>query len=144
MSTNPPADMTQIVPYLYYPDAGAAIAFMERAFGFTVEFALRNPSDDSVLTARVRIGDGVILVGPGMEGFGTRAVPDPDFVSCMTYVFVEDVESHYARAKAEGAEIRAEFGVHFGGNRQYVASDPGGHRWAFAQPVEADSSESDA
>jgi uncharacterized glyoxalase superfamily protein PhnB len=128
--------MAQIIPYLYYEDAGPAIEFMERAFGFEIDFAFRNPDDDRVLTAKVRTGSGIIFVGPGMEYFGTRAVPDRELVSAMIYVFVEDLEAHYACAKAAGAEIRAEPHVHFGGNLQYTASDPGGHRWTFAQPVE--------
>lgn len=136
MIKNPPDDMAQIVPYLYYEDAGPALEFMQKAFGFEIEYVFRSPTDDRVLTAKVRTGSGVILVGPGMEFFGTRAVEDPEFVSSMTYVFVDDVDAHYARAKAAGAEIRAEPHVHVGGNKQYTASDPGGQRWTFAQPVE--------
>jgi uncharacterized glyoxalase superfamily protein PhnB len=134
---DPPEDMAQIVPYLYYEDAGAALAFMEKAFGFQVESAFRNPTDDSVLAAKVRAGKGVILVGPGMEAFGTRAVPDPERVSAMIYVYVDDVDDHFARARAAGARIWAEPHSHVGGNRQYTASDPGGHRWTFAVPEES-------
>lgn len=89
------------------------------------------------LHAQVRTGRGVIFVGPGMESFGTRPVRDPEFASSMTNVFVEDVGTHYARAKAAGARIWEEPHAHFGGHRQYTASDPGGQRWTFAQPVEA-------
>lgn len=136
MTKNPPSDMAQIVPYLYYEDAGSAIEFMEKAFGFEIESAFRNPEDDRVLTAKVRTGTGVILVGPGMKAFGTCAVPNPELVSTMIYVYVNEVDAHYARAKAAGARIWSEPHVHFGGNRQYTASDPGGQRWTFAQPVE--------
>ena len=115
MAKNPPEDLAQIIPYMYYEDAGAAIAFMEKAFGLQIESAFRNPDDGKVLHAKVRTGSGVIFVGPGMEPFGTRAIPDPEFVSTMIYVFVEDVDSHYARAKAAGAQIRAELHAHFGG-----------------------------
>jgi uncharacterized glyoxalase superfamily protein PhnB len=128
--------MPQIIPYMYYEDAGAAIEFMEKAFGLRIESAFRSPEDDRVLHASVRTGSGVIFVGPGMEPFGTRAVPDAEFVSTMIYVHVEDVDAHYARAKEAGARIWAEPHVHFGGNRQYTASDPGGQRWTFAQRVE--------
>ncbi len=31
MIKNPPDDMAQIIPYLYYDDAGSAIEFMESA-----------------------------------------------------------------------------------------------------------------
>ncbi len=132
---SPPPGTPQIIPYMYYQDADAALEFMERAFGFEVESAIRNPTDGKVLTSTVRMGTGKIMVGPGMDAFGTRGTPDPDFVSVMTYVYVEDVDAHYARAKAAGAQIRAEPHEHFGGHRQYTASDPGGHRWTFAQPV---------
>ena len=54
----------------------------------------------------------------------------------MFYVYVDDVDAHFDRAKAAGAEIREEPHEHFGGNRQYTVSDPGGHRWTFAQPVD--------
>ena len=136
MTNNPPDDMAQIVPYLYYEDAGPALEFMEAAFGFQIESAFRNPSDDKVLTAKVRTGSGVILVGPGMEAFGTRAVPDPERVSAMIYVYVENLDQHYARAKAAGARVWEEPHSHFGNNRQYTVSDPGGHRWTFAEPKE--------
>ncbi len=132
---NPPDDMAQIVPYLYYEDAGAAIEFMEKAFGFEIVSAFRSP-EGTVLTSKVRTGSGVILVGPGMEPFGTRAIQDPDSVSSMTYVYVDDVDVHYARSVAAGAKVRAEPHVHFGGDKIYTVSDPGGQRWSFAQRVE--------
>ena len=135
MPENASEGLSQIVPYLYYEDAGAAIEFMERAFGFEIEQALRAPYDDRVLHAQLRTGSGVIFVGPGMEFFGTQGTPDPDCVASMTYVFVGDVDAHYARSKAAGATIREEPKVHFGGNKQYTVSDPGGQRWTFAQPL---------
>ena len=136
MPKSPPDGMPQVIPYLYYEDAGPAIEFMEKAFGFKIESAFRSPDDERVLHAQVRTGSGVIFVGPGMEPFGTRATSNPDFVSTMIYVYVDDVDAHHTHAKAAGAQIRAEPHVHFGGNRQYTASDPGGQRWTFAQPVD--------
>ena len=105
-------------------------------FGFEIEQALRAPDDDRVLHAQLRTGSGVIFVGPGMQAFGTQGTPDPGCVASMTYVFVDDVDAHYARSKAAGATIREEPKVHFGGNKQYTVSDPGGQRWTFAQPLE--------
>jgi uncharacterized glyoxalase superfamily protein PhnB len=136
MAKSPPDGSPQIIPYLYYEDADAALEFMQKAFGFEIESAFRNPNDGRVLTSTLRTGSGKIMVGPGMKPFGTRGTPDPDQVSSMLYVFVDDVDAHYGRAKAAGAQIRAEPHVHFGGNRQYTATDPGGQRWTFAQPVD--------
>ena len=135
MTKNPQSGTPQIIPYLYYDDAGPAVDFMSNAFGFKVEQAFRDPSTDRLLHATIRTGTGTIFVGPGMEEFGTQGTLDPDSVSSMTYVFVEDVESHYEQALAAGAILRAELHEHFGGNRQYTVSDPFGQRWTFAQPV---------
>ena len=89
-----------------------------------------------MLHAQVKTGSGIIYVGPGMDAFGTRGVPDPEFISSMTYVFVDDVDAHYTRAVGSGAHVTAEPHVHFGGNKQYTVRDPGGQRWTFAQPAE--------
>ena len=43
MTESPPKGMPQIIPYLYHEDAGVAIEFMERAFGFEVVDAFKNP-----------------------------------------------------------------------------------------------------
>ena len=135
MPENASEGLSPIVPYLYYEDAGAAIDFMEKAFGFEIESVVRNGDDGQVIHAQVRAGNSVLFVGPGMDAFGTRAVPDSERVSAMIYVFVHDVAAHYLRAKGAGARIREELHEHFGGNRQYTASDLGGHRWSFAQPI---------
>ena len=115
MAESPPAGRPQIIPYLYYEDPDAAIEFMEKAFGFEVASTFRNPDNGRVLTSTLRTGSGLIMVGPGMEPFGTRGTPDADRVSSMTYVYVDDVEAHYARAKEMGAQVRAEPHTHFGG-----------------------------
>ena len=59
---NRPEDTPQVIPYLYYEDAEAAIDFMEKGFGFEVESCFRNPDDRKVLHAKVRTGSGVICI----------------------------------------------------------------------------------
>ena len=136
MARDPSVDRPDVIAYLYYEDPGAAILFMETAFGFEIETVLRAPDDRRVLHATVRAGQGLVFVGPGMALFGTSGVGDAERVSSMMYVYVADVGKHYARAKEAGATIREELHVHGAGNRQYTASDPGGQRWTFAEPVE--------
>jgi len=137
MSQSPPPGMPQIIPYLYYEDADAALTFLTDVFGFSVDHVFRNPTDDKVLNAQLRTGSGVVFVGPGMVYFGTRGTPDRERVSSMVYVFVDDVDAHFARVSASDAEIRETPHSHFGDNRQYTVSDPGGQRWTFATPLVA-------
>ena len=54
----------------------------------------------------------------------------------MVNVFVDDVDAHYERALAEGAEITMEVNDAFYGFRRYEARDLEGHAWHFAEPLE--------
>jgi uncharacterized glyoxalase superfamily protein PhnB len=51
------------------------------------------------------------------------------------YVYVDDVDAHYARAKRAGATILEEPTDQFYGDRRYRAADPEGHHWCFATHV---------
>lgn len=130
-----PSPGPQVIPYLYYRDAGAAVEFIADVLGFEVEQAFRDPESNRVLHATIRTGSGLIFVGPGMDEFGTCGIVDADWVTSMTYVYVDDVDAHYARVTAAGVTLREDLHEHFGGNKQYTISDPFGHRWTFAQPV---------
>jgi PhnB protein len=132
-----PDDAPQIIPYLYYADATKALDFLVDAFGFEVKSAFRDDNGD-VLTAQLRTGDGVVMIGPGMDGFGTRGVQDQDWATTRMFVYVDDVDSHYERARSAGARIVSEPEMHFSDNRIYVAGDCGGQQWIFAQPSDSE------
>ena len=138
-----PDDSPQIIPYLYYEDATKALEFLVGAFGFEVKSEFRDDNGD-VLTAQLRTGDGVVMIGPGMDGFGTRGVQDPDWATTRMFVYVEDVDSHYERARSAGARIVSEPAMHFSDNRIYVAGDCGAQQWIFAQPIAAGDQPSDS
>jgi uncharacterized glyoxalase superfamily protein PhnB len=48
-----------------------------------------------------------------------------------TYVVVADVDGHYARAKAAGAEIVLDLKKQDYGGRDYTCRDLEGHVWTF-------------
>jgi len=48
-------------------------------------------------------------------------------------VYVDDVDKHYERAKAAGAEIHMEPTDQPYGDRRYDTEDLEGHNWFFAQ-----------
>jgi uncharacterized glyoxalase superfamily protein PhnB len=127
--------MTQIVtPYLLYEDVGAALDWLDRAFGFRE--TLRYAGDDGVIShAEMRRGEGEINLGH----------PGPDYQSphrhghatVMISVEVEDVDAHFAQARDAGAEA-SEPGDRPYGHRSYMAKDLEGHSWSFFTPVEAE------
>ena len=136
MAPGPPRHWPQIVPYLYYPDATEAVEFLRRAFGFEEVSAFRD-EEGTVWTATLRTGDGLVMVGPGLDGFGTAHVADGAAkATSRMFVTVDDVDAHRDRAVAAGATILWEVSEHPGGHRQYVAGDCGRQQWIFAEPIE--------
>jgi uncharacterized glyoxalase superfamily protein PhnB len=52
-------------------------------------------------------------------------------VTHMPWIYVDDLDAHFAHAEAERATIVS--GIHKHGYRAYVAEDLEGRRWTFAQ-----------
>jgi uncharacterized glyoxalase superfamily protein PhnB len=123
----------RVTPYLFYRDAPAAIDFLTRAFGFVETY--RYPMDDGRIGhAELGCGDGAVMLASEFEGFGQSPLDLPA-VHGQTYCTVDDVDAHFARARANGATLTSE-PANQDGTRRYRAIDPEGHRWIFAQPLE--------
>ena len=122
-----------VTPYLLYEDAGAAIGWLEKAFGFREKERVEGPGG-AVAHAELDVGDGsrVFLGGPGGDYRNPRQVGRTSLV----YVYVEDVDAHHARAQEAGAQIAEEPADQPYGDRRYAAEDPEGHVWYFATPLE--------
>jgi uncharacterized glyoxalase superfamily protein PhnB len=136
MASNPPVDMPRITPHLFYDDVGTAVDWLSNAFGFPVRLRM---TDDKgkVVHGELEVGpDSLVMIGLTEE--------NPDWESPRTfggkvtqrlYIFVDDVDGHYERAKKGGAIIHREIGDQFWGDRCYECIDPEGHRWKFAQHI---------
>jgi uncharacterized glyoxalase superfamily protein PhnB len=122
-----------VTPYLLYEDAGAAIEWLARAFGFRETERVDGP-DGAVAHAELDVGDGsrIFLGGPG----GDYRNPKQVGRTSLVYVYVADVGAHHARAKEAGAAIVEEPHDEAYGDRRYAAEDPEGHLWYFATPLQ--------
>jgi uncharacterized glyoxalase superfamily protein PhnB len=108
MSSVQPAGST-LIPSLRYRDAHAAIAWLERAFGFEQHVVYGGPNG-TVGHAELRFGTGMIMLGSA-----SNPNPYPQFnatpaeiggrVTSPLYLIVPDCEPVYASAQAAGAEI---------------------------------------
>jgi uncharacterized glyoxalase superfamily protein PhnB len=118
----------RIFPYLLYEDGAAAIEFLTEAFGFREEMR----TGDEGMHAELEAPDGGwVHLGQRRTGFSNPSVAGS---TSLVYVIVDDVDDHYARAKAAGARIIDEpRDLPYG--RSYGCSDPQGHVWYFTQAV---------
>ena len=128
----PPQNMPRISPYLYYEDVAGALAWLSRAFGLKERMRMPGP-DGRVAHAEMEFQDGVVMMGH----------PDPDYrnpkrlgaVTQSLYIYTDEIDKHFRRAKEAGARIIEEPADQFYGDRRYAAEDPEGHVWFFAQCV---------
>jgi uncharacterized glyoxalase superfamily protein PhnB len=131
-----------VVPFLMYEDGAAAIDFLTKGFGFTEAYRIQN-DDGTIGHAELRTGDGVVFLAstsgtyesPKHHGENcerARAWQDTPYIINGVYVQVDDVDEHFATAKAAGATILSEV-EDSGHGILYRAADPEGQRWMFSQ-----------
>lgn len=123
-----------IFPGFRYSDAQGAIRWLEQAFGFEKHFVVPGP-DGSIAHAQLKLGPGLIMLGSAPRQ------SDPanpwDSVRYGVYVYVENIDVHYKRARAAGADIVRELAKTEYGSREYSARDTEGNLWSFGtyQPL---------
>ena len=116
-----------IFPALRYRNGSAAVEWLGRAFGFEKHLVVPGP-EGNVAHAEMKLGSGMIMLGSGKH----HGENNPwDEVQQGVYVQVEDVDAHYARARAAGAEIVRPLQDTDYGSREYSVRDLEGHLWSF-------------
>jgi len=134
MVSNPPHDMPRITPHLFYDDVAAAIDWLVNAFGFEVRLRMTD-KDGAVVHGDLEVADSLVMVGLTSESPLRESPKSLGKISQRLYIFVDDVDAHYERARKAGAQITSELKEQFYGDRVYECVDPEGHRWKFAQHV---------
>ncbi|HEY6988102.1 MAG TPA: VOC family protein [Bryobacteraceae bacterium] len=119
-----------VLPHIVYQNVAEAMAWLARTFGF-VEHYRYGESGGRISGAQMHLGDAWMMLrsaragnaSPAKLGYGTQSLT----------VFVEDVDAHFARAKAAGAKIVEDLHETEYGERQYGVEDLDGHHWLFSR-----------
>ena len=123
-----------IVPALRYRDAPGAVAFLCRAFGFERRLVVPGAQGE-IEHAQLTLGNGMIMLASVRSDAFGRLIKLPAEIGGVetqcAYVIVDDIDAHYARAKAAGAEIVIDIADQDYGGRVYTCRDPEGHIWNF-------------
>jgi uncharacterized glyoxalase superfamily protein PhnB len=131
MPANQSGSATEIIPYLFCRDVPAALDFLARAFGFVEELRVTTPRGG--VHAQMLLGGHRIMMGSGHAGSAMLSPADTPAATQGVFVYLPDVDAHFARARDAGAEIVVpphdqDYG------RTYTARDPDGHPWFFTTP----------
>ncbi len=123
-----------IIPTLRYKDASAAIDWLCNAFGFEKHLIVPG-ENDTIAHAQLVFGNGMIMLGSARDDEFGKIQQPPDgagsVVSQSPYIVVENVDEHYAKAIAAGAEIVIAIKDEDYGGRDYSCRDPEGFLWNF-------------
>jgi uncharacterized glyoxalase superfamily protein PhnB len=120
----------RVVPFLFYADIPAALEFLDKAFGLPTMAAHRDESG-AIVHAQAGAGDAIVAIGPSRPPIGLVSPREMnDARHAGIWVHVDDVDAHYSRAKAAGAECQQPPEDH-GYGREYGARDTEGNHWWF-------------
>jgi len=142
----PPEGWPQISSAVFYDEAGKAIDWLCRVFGFEVQLKVEGEGG-RIEHSELRFGEGLVMVSSSggsserkspLPGKSPRAVGGVN--TQMLAIFVDDADAHCDRARAAGAKIidpptTNDYGDDYWSDRTYRAEDPEGHQWWFMQRV---------
>ncbi len=123
-----------IIPTLRYKDAHRAIEWLCEAFGFEKHLVVSG-ENDTIAHAQLSFNNAMIMLGSESDNeYGKLLRTPKDLKGLNTqsaYIIVEEIDEHYQRAIAAGAEIVLDIKDEDYGGRGYSCLDPEGHMWNF-------------
>jgi uncharacterized glyoxalase superfamily protein PhnB len=133
-------DYPGVIPMLAYRDGPGAMDWLVEAFGFT-ERDRRLDADGRLTHGELDTGQGLVMLatptpdyeGPALHRSHCESAArwqDVPYIVDGVLVYVDDVSSHFERARAAGARILSE---PEDGSPRYRAEDLEGHRWYFME-----------
>lgn len=114
-----------IVPYLFYDDAEAAMAWYTRVFGFE-EIGRWKNAEGRIQNAEMRVGSTELW----LDGGGRKASEHTPWFG----IWVDDVDAVYRQVKAAGVACDEPVDRNFG-VRMLNVPDGMGHLWGFMHRI---------
>ena len=128
-----PVELDRLGVAVYYAKPVTAAHWLAAAFGFASAGGMALPASDADgehAWMEFRVGHCSLMIFAA-EGAGPADGAAADSATHIPWIYVDDLDAHLARAQQGGATIVEP--IHQHGYRAYVAADPEGHRWTFAQ-----------
>jgi len=127
-----------LIPCLRYDDAPAAIDFLCRAFGFEKHAVFADPENPAIIHhAQLTLNGSMVMLSSARDDetvalYRWKTPAQAGGVTACIAARIADPDAHFARAKAEGADIVTEPHDNQGyPGRSYNVRDPEGNNWDF-------------
>ncbi|HEY1813675.1 MAG TPA: VOC family protein [Kofleriaceae bacterium] len=135
-----PKGWPRISSSVFYMNAGSAIDWLCKAFGFEIRIKIEGDGG-TIAHSELELGGGLVMVGDSQRADRPHQKSPKELGGANTQVmftYVDDVDAHCERARKAGATIHKEptttdYGEDYWSDRSYEAIDPEGHHWYFAQ-----------
>jgi len=121
-----------VTAHIVVPDAAAAAAWYEKAFGARERNRIPLPGG-RVMSVELAWGDTVVHVGSEFPAFGIVSPLSIGGTATVLQIDTDAADALWARAVDAGAQIRHPLADQFWGERHGQLVDPFGHRWNVAQ-----------
>lgn len=124
-----------VTPYLIVQGAIAALEFYALAFG-AKELVRLDDGNGKIMHAELDIADACIMLADEFPDMGYRGPQSLGGSTVSLHLYVEDVDSVFARAVELGATATMAVADQFDGDRRGTLTDPFGHVWLLASRKE--------
>jgi len=130
-----PGGFHSVTAYLLVRGATEAIEFYRKAFGAT-ELDRHPGPDGKLLHAEIRIGDSPVMLADEHPDAGFVSPGSVGNTTVGLMLYVDDVDTVFARAIAAGGRQVRPVVDQFYGDRSGTLIDPFGHLWTVATHTE--------
>ena len=126
-----PEGYTTVTACINVKGAKEAISLYKKAFGATEDYVMMAPDSDKVMHAQLTIGSSKFMLADYMPESGCG---EPT-VGAGFYLYVEDVDSAFSKAKSAGLSEKMPVADMFWGDRTGTLQDSWGNMWTIATHV---------
>jgi PhnB protein len=127
-----PEGFNTTTPHLIVRDVSKAIDFYTRALGAQELLRMAGPDGKTVMHGKIKIGNSIVFLGCEDCGQGSKSPLTLGGTTASVYLYVEDVDAVFERAKRAGAQTLKPVADMFWGDRYGKILDPFGHEWSIA------------
>jgi uncharacterized glyoxalase superfamily protein PhnB len=124
-----------LTPSITVSPADEAIAWYERALGAEVRFLNRTPDGKKVMNAQLILGDSLLMLHDAFPEYGNPGPEPGSSIHVTLHLQLSDVDTAFARAVENGAEVTMPLQDMFWGDRYGQFRDPYGYPWSMGQRI---------